>query len=331
MKSMVLAIGGNSLIPSSEKGTILQQLTNARRVAAQVVGLIRDGYKIVLTHGNGPQVGAELLLSEHAVGLVPTHPLDVCDASTQGEMGYLLQQTLCSELKRAGLHAPVVTVVTQCLVSFDDPAMSHPTKPIGPFYTKAEAEDRKRLLGWAIVEDANRGYRRVVPSPRPLKILELDVIQHLVRFGALVIACGGGGIPVAWVNNNLVGVEAVIDKDFASALLASKLGVDVFLIGTDTDHVFLDYKKPSQRALQRIDTEELERYRKDGQFSPGSMEPKVEAVLEFLRRGGTEAIIASCDKLCVAVEGADGTHIVPKRKSTLRTGASEIHPAVARR
>jgi carbamate kinase len=331
MNSLVLAIGGNSLIPSGEKGTILQQLANARRVAAQIVRLIRDGYKTVLTHGNGPQVGAEVQLSEHAAGLVPTHPLDVCDASTQGEMGYLLQQTLCSELKRVGLHVPVVTVVTQCLVSLDDPAMSHPTKPIGPFYTEAEAEDRKRLLGWTIVEDAKRGYRRVVPSPRPLEILELDVIQHLVKFGALVIACGGGGIPVAWVNNNLVGVEAVIDKDFASALLASKLGVQFFLIGTDADHVFLNYKKPSQQALHRIDADELERYRQAGQFSPGSMGPKVEAALQFLRGGGTEAIITSCDKLCAAVEGAEGTHIFPERKSALQTDADELQPAVAQR
>ena len=331
MKSMVLAIGGNSLIPSGEKGTILQQLANARRVAAQVVRLIRDGYRIVLTHGNGPQVGAELLLSEHAVGLVPMHPLDVCDASTQGEMGYLLQQTLCGELKRAGLHVPVVTVVTQCVVSLDDPAMGYPTKPIGPFYTEAEAEDRRRVLGWAIVDDAKRGYRRVVPSPRPLEILELDVIQHLVKFGALVIACGGGGIPVAWVNNNLVGVEAVIDKDFASALLASKLGVELFLVGTNTDHVFLDYKKPSQRALRRIDTEELERYCKAGEFSPGSMQPKIEAVLQFLRGGGTEAIISSCDMLCAAVEGAEGTHIFPEQKGASQTDADELQPAVAGR
>jgi len=330
MKSMVLAIGGNSLIPAGEKGTILQQLANARRVAAQVVRLIRDGYKIVLTHGNGPQVGAELLLSERSVGVVPAHPLDVCDASTQGEMGYLLQQTLCSELKRAGLHVPVVTVVTQCLVSLDDPAMSHPTKPIGRFYTQQEAEERKRLLGWTIVEDSQRGYRRVVPSPRPLEILELDVIQHLVDFGALVIACGGGGIPVAWVNNNLVGVEAVIDKDFASALLASKLGVDLFLIATDTDYVFLDYKHPSQRALRRIDADQMQRHLKAGQFSPGNMGPKIEAALQFLRSGGMETIITSCDMLFAAVEGADGTHVVPDRGSALPAEAGELQPAVAR-
>src|SRR5690242_1829670 len=192
MKSMVLAIGGNSLIHSGEKGTVGEQLLNARRVAAQIVHLIGQGYRIILTHGNGPQVGAELLLSERAVGVVPSHPLDVCDASTQGEMGYLLQLALHAELKRAGLHVPVATVVTQCVVSLDDPAMNNPSKPVGRFYTRAEAEERRRQQGWTIVMDADRGYRRVVPSPHPLKIMELEAIQHLVKSGVLVIACGGG-------------------------------------------------------------------------------------------------------------------------------------------
>jgi carbamate kinase len=330
MKTMVLAIGGNYLIAPGEKGTIREQLANARRVAAHIVSLALDGYRIVLTHGNGPQVGAELLLSERAAGQVPAHPLDVCDASTQGEMGYLLQQALSSELKRAGLHIPVVTVVTQCLVSLDDPAMSQPTKPIGPFYTKEEADERRRLFNWTIIEDAHRGYRRVVPSPRPLEILELDVIQHLVDFGALVIACGGGGIPVAWTNNTLVGVEAVIDKDLASALLASKLGVDLFLIGTDTDYVYLDYGKPTQQPLHRIEADQLERYLRAGQFPSGSMGPKIEAVLQFLREGGTEAIITHCDRLCTAVQGKDGTHVVLDKKSVPALVARRLRPAIAR-
>jgi len=328
---MVLAIGGNYLIHSGERGTIREQLANARRVAAQVVRLTREGYRIILTHGNGPQVGAELFLSEHAAAQFPVHPLDVCDASTQGEMGYLLQQALSSELKLAGLHIPVVTVVTQCLVSLDDPAMRHPTKPIGPFYTKAEAEERRRQFHWAMVEEANRGHRRVVPSPRPLEIIELDVIRHLVEFGALVIACGGGGIPVAWVNNNLIGVEAVIDKDLASSLLASKLAVDLLLIGTDADYVYLDYKRPTQQALCEIAANQLENHARAGHFSPGSMGPKVEAVLQFLRSGGKEAIITSCDRLCTAVEGEDGTHILPDRdrENGLSPVACELQPAAA--
>ena len=330
MKSMVLAIGGNYLIPPGEMGTIREQLAIARRVAAHIAILALDGYRIVLTHGNGPQVGAELLLSERAAGQVPPHPLDVCDASTQGEMGYLLQQALSSELKRAGLSIPVVTVVTQCLVSLDDPAMSHPTKPIGPFYTKEEADERRRRLHWTLIEDAHRGYRRVVPSPHPLQILELDVIQHLADFGALVIACGGGGIPVAWTNNTLVGVEAVIDKDRASAILASKLGVDLFLIGTDTEYVCLDYGKPSQQPLHRIEADQLERHLRAGQFPPGSMGPKIEAVLQFLHEGGSEAIIAHCDKLCTAVQGRDGTHVVLDQKSVPAVMARRLRPLIAR-
>ena len=324
MKTMVLAIGGNSLIHSGEKGTVREQLANARRVAVQVVQLIRQGYRIILTHGNGPQVGAELLLSERAAGAVPGHPLDVCDASTQGEMGYLLQQALHSELRRGSLRVPVVTVVTQCVVSLDDAAMKNPSKPVGRFYTRAEAEECRRQYGWTIVMDANRGYRRVVPSPHPLEIIELEAIQHLVKFGALVIACGGGGIPVAWANGDLVGVEAVIDKDLASSLLASKLGVDLFVIGTDTDYVYLDYKKPSQLPLYRIGAADLERHARAGQFPPGSMGPKVESVLHFLRGGGKEAVIASIDELSMAVAGAAGTHVLPAAESISRQMAGEL-------
>src|SRR5271157_5764506 len=243
MKTMLLAVGGNSLIRAGEKGTIAEQRANARRTSSQIVGLIRGGYKIVFTHGNGPQAGAALLLSERGASQVPGLPRDVCGASTQGDIGYLLQQALQTELQQADLHRPVATVLTQCLVRPDDPSMQHPTKPIGPFYSRADAEERKRLLGWEIVEDAARGYRRVVPSPEPLDIIELEVIRDLIERNVLVIACGGGGIPVVWNNGRLQGVEAVIDKDRASAWLASRLGVDLFVISTDTDCVYLDYKK----------------------------------------------------------------------------------------
>ncbi|HVZ17611.1 MAG TPA: carbamate kinase, partial [Terriglobales bacterium] len=245
MKTILIAIGGNSLIRSGEKGTVAEQAANARRTAAAIVGLIRDGYRLVITHGNGPQVGADLLRSERAIDQVPGLPLDVCGAATQGEIGYLLVQALRSELAHAGLIVPVVSVVTQSIVSQDDPAMQHPTKPIGPFYSRADAEERRRALGWAIVEDAARGYRRVVPSPDPTEIVEQEVIRYLVNDGVLVIACGGGGIPVVEEDGDLCGVEAVIDKDRASALLASELGVDVFAISTDADFVYLDYKKPT--------------------------------------------------------------------------------------
>ncbi len=308
---MLLAVGGNSLIRAGEKGTIAEQRGNAQRTAAQIVGLIRAGYRIVLTHGNGPQVGAELLRSERGASQVPGLPLDVCGASTQGEIGYLLQQSLQTELQLAGLHVPLATVISQSLVSLDDPSMKHPSKPIGPFYSRADAEERRRLFGWAIVEDAARGYRRVVASPEPLEIIELEVIRDLVEQGVLVIACGGGGIPVVWRNGRLEGVEAVIDKDRASALLATRLGADLFVISTDTDCVYLDYKKPAQRALRQVRAAELEEYAKAGHFPPGNMGPKIESVLRFLRDGGKEAVITSCENLCQAVTGPAGTHMFP--------------------
>jgi carbamate kinase len=242
---------------------------------------------------------------------VPGLPLDVCGASTQGEIGYLLQQSLESELHLAGLRVPVATVVCQSLVSLDDPSMKHPSKPIGPFYSRADAEERKRRFGWEIVEDAARGYRRVVPSPEPIEIIELEAIRNLVEQGVLVIACGGGGIPVVWNNGKLQGVEAVIDKDLASALLASRLGADLFVISTDTDCVYLDYKKPTQRPLARVSAAELAEYAKAGHFPPGNMGPKIESVLRFLRGGGKEAVITSSEDLCQAVAGSAGTHMFP--------------------
>ena len=309
MKTMLLAVGGNSLIRAGEKGTIGEQRANAQRTAVQVVGLIRAGYRIVVTHGNGPQVGAALLRSERGASQVPGQPLDVCGAATQGEIGYLLQQSLQTELELADLHAPVATVLTQTLVSLHDPAMKCPSKPIGPFYSRADAEERKRHFGWAIVEDAARGCRRVVPSPEPIDVIELEVIRDLVEHGVLVIACGGGGVPVAWSNGRLQGVEAVIDKDLASASLAAHLGVDLFVISTDTDYVYLDYKKPTQRPLRRTGEAELEQYAKAGHFPPGNMGPKIESVLRFLRHGGKEAIVTSCENLCHAVVGSAGTHM----------------------
>ena len=211
-KTALVAVGGNSLIRAGEKGTIAEQLANTRRTAQAIVGIIRLGYNLVITHGNGPQVGAQLLRSERASDVVYGQTLDVCGAASQGEIGYLLAQSLENELAAAGMEVPVATLVTQALVSLDDPAMQHPSKPIGPFYSRADADEKKRLLGWQIVEDAARGYRRVVPSPEPIEILELDVIRALVDRGVLVVSTGGGGIPVMRVNGRLQGVEAVIDK-----------------------------------------------------------------------------------------------------------------------
>ena len=309
MKTMLLAVGGNSLIRGGEKGTVAEQLANAQRTAAQIVKLLQAGYRIVLTHGNGPQVGAALLRSERGASQVPGWPLDVCDAATQGEIGYLLQQSLDNELNAAGMATPVVTVLSQSLVRLDDPAMQHPTKPIGPFYSREEAEERSRTLGWQIVEDAARGYRRIVPSPDPVDIVEADAIRDLVEAGVLVIACGGGGIPVAWKDGAFHGVEAVIDKDRASALLASRLGVDLFVISTNTEFVYLNYNKPGQTALRDVSADKLDEYLQLGHFPSGSMGPKVESAIRFLRNGGEECIISSCERLADAVAGKTGTHV----------------------
>jgi carbamate kinase len=311
MKTMLIAVGGNSLIRAGEKGTVAEQRANARRTAVSIIELIRRDYRLVITHGNGPQVGAALLRSERTSDQVPAHTLDVCGAATQGEIGYLLTQALHDELASAHIDVPVVAVVTQTVVSADDPAILHPTKPIGPFYSRIDAQERRQHLGWQIVEDAARGYRRVVPSPEPIEIIELEVIRHLVNQGVLVITCGGGGVPVIRNNGDVQGVEAVIDKDRASALLAAKLHVDVFAISTDTDYVYLDYKKPTQKPLQCVTSSELYTYYKAGHFPPGNMGPKVESVLRFIGEGGKEAIITSYEHLAHAIDGTAGTHIVP--------------------
>jgi carbamate kinase len=305
----LVAIGGNSLIRAGETGTIAEQLANARRTAEAIVGLIQDGYNLVLTHGNGPQVGAALLRSERASDQVYSQSLDVCDASTEGEIGYFLQQSLHNALAAAGLHRPVVTVLSQVVVSPDDPAMTHPTKPIGPFYSKTDALARARLHGWQVVEDASRGYRRVVPSPEPIELVEEHVVADLLRRGVLVIAAGGGGIPVVRTSEGLRGVEAVIDKDRVSALLATRLGVDTFIISTDADRVYLHYRRPGQRPLQHATADEMRRHYDAGQFPPGNMGPKIESALRFLDAGGTRVIITSYEHLRAAVRGEAGTHI----------------------
>jgi carbamate kinase len=312
-RTALIAIGGNSLIRAGQQGTAGEQMDNARRTAAAIVGLVRDGYRLVITHGNGPQVGAALLRSDLAREQVHSQPLDVCDAGTQGEIGYMLQQALTNELSLAGLRVRVVTVLTQVVVSAADAAMQHPTKPIGRFYTRQEAYRCEQMLGWRMVEDAGRGWRRVVPSPEPVEIVEFDVIRRLVEDGVLVIAAGGGGIPVVRAKGALTGIEAVIDKDRASALLAARLGVDVFAISTDSEFVYLDYRRPTQHALTCVTAAEIERHYKQGQFPPGNMGPKIESALRFLRDGGKEVVITSYEHLYDAMTAGAGTHILTRR------------------
>jgi carbamate kinase len=322
MKTMLIAIGGNSLIRAGEKGTIADQQANARRTARAIVELIAAGHSVIITHGNGPQVGAQLIRSERSSDQVPNQTLDVCGAASQGEIGYVLAQALTAELALAGLHVPVASLITRTVVSADDPAMRHPTKPIGPFYTRAEAENRIRHLGWSIVEDADRGYRRVVPSPEPIEIVEFPVIREMVKAGVLVIACGGGGIPVVRTHGIYEGIDAVIDKDPASALLANALGMETLIISTATDCVYLDYKTATQRPLRQVRLSELQQYYAAGQFPPGNMGPKVEAAKRFLNGGGKEVIITSFENFAAAVAGSSGTQILPDLASPANTPTS---------
>jgi carbamate kinase len=308
----LIAIGGNSLIRAGERGTIEEQLANAHATARSIAQMVKDGWRVVITHGNGPQVGAALLRSERAAGEVYTHPLDVCVATTQSEIGYLLQRAMEEELRRIGLTTPVMTVLTQVRVDPADPAFQNPTKPIGPFYSKRMADDKKRALGWSIVEDSSRGWRRVVPSPEPVEVFEEQIIRTIVGLGMIVIALGGGGIPVISRDAYVVdGCEAVIDKDRASALLAAGLGVDLFIISTDADRVYVDFKKPTQRGIDHATADEMQAHFDAGQFPAGSMGPKVQSAIRFLRTGGKKVIITSYEHLGEALADAAGTHITP--------------------
>ena len=309
--SLLIAIGGNSLIRAGEKGTSAQQFANARLTAEGVVDLAARGYHIVVTHGNGPQVGAQLIRSEIASSQTYTLPLDVCVAMTQGEIGYVLEDSLHWALQKRGLEIPVAVIITKVVVDKDDPAFQRPTKPIGPFYSKEAAQQKHEELGWDIVEDAARGYRRVVPSPKPLEIVELDVIRESLERGFIVIAAGGGGISVLRNGGIIRGVECVIDKDRASVLLANQLRLERLIICTDVERVYLNYKKPDQQAISTMTTETASRYLSEGHFAEGSMKPKIEVAIEFIRAGGHEVVITNSEHLVDAVEGAAGTRITP--------------------
>lgn len=307
----LIAIGGNSLIRAGERGTLEEQFANAHATAKSIVQMIKLGWQIVITHGNGPQVGAALLRSERAAGEVYTHTLDMCVATTQSEIGYILQRALLQELKSEGLDNQVMTIPTMVLVDENDEAFKKPTKPIGPFYSKEVAEAKQKRLGWSIVEDAARGYRRVVASPEPVEVLELDIIKKIIGMGIITIALGGGGIPILKKeNNSIIGSEAVIDKDRSSALLAAGLDVDLFVISTDTPQVYLNYKKKTQKAISNSTVEEMQKYFDEGHFPAGSMGPKVESVIKFIRGGGKKAIITSFEYLMDAIDEKAGTQIV---------------------
>ncbi|MFQ5663738.1 MAG: carbamate kinase [Terriglobia bacterium] len=322
MPTAVVAIGGNSLVRAGERGTLEEQRRNLDVTCAGVAAVLAAGYRVVLTHGNGPQVGDAWLRSELAAEQAEPLPLDVCGAETQGSIGYLLQQTLYETLQRRGLSHPVVTLVTQVLVSRRDPAFRRPSKPVGPFYTRKEADRRRATLHWEMVEDARRGYRRVVPSPEPKVIIELPAIAGALKSGTLVIACGGGGIPVVFRRNHLVGIEAVIDKDRASSLLAWELEAELFLISTSVDQVALNYGTPKQKPLEHLTLEAARRHLAAGQFPPGSMGPKIEAGISYLERGGRLVIITSPEKIPEALFRMAGTRMTVAAESVPAKGGS---------
>jgi len=309
-RTVTIALGGNALLRRGDKGTAKQQERRVRETAKALVRMIEDGNSLLITHGNGPQVGDIVVQNEVAKNKVPQMPLDICGAESQGMIGYMLQQAFEGELRSKGIGMPVATVLTQVLVDRSDPAFRHPTKPIGPFYNASQAEYLKREKRWEMVEDAGRGFRRVVPSPEPVEIVEKDIIEELFHRGVLVIAAGGGGIPVVRAKNRrLEGTEAVLDKDRTAALLAATLKTKVLLILTDVDGVYLDYNSPKKRTLRKANVRMVEKYLSEGQFPPGSIGPKMESAVSFLKSGGERVVIASLEHAGEALAGKAGTLI----------------------
>ena len=312
MKSQlaILAIGGNSLIKDKDHIALSSQYEAIQETSKYIAELIAEGLKIVITHGNGPQVGFLYRRGELARRELPLIPLDICGADTQGAIGYMIQMALLNEFRRMGIEKKVAAVVTKTIVDRDDPSFKNPTKPIGSFMSEQEALAHKTEMNWQVMEDAGRGFRRVVPSPIPREIIELDVIRLLVESGYIVIAAGGGGIPV--IRNELgglEGVEAVIDKDIGSSLLARNLGAGIFIISTPVDAVYLNFGKENQRPIRRATLAEIKQYLQEGHFKPGSMRPKIEAIIQFLEGSGKKAIITSSENLLKAIRGETGTTI----------------------
>jgi carbamate kinase len=312
MKTLVIAIGGNSLITNAQHMSVPDQYAAVVKTVDHIADLLERRHRIVITHGNGPQVGFILLRSEHSRGLLHQVPLDSIVADTQGALGYQIQQALENEFRRRGLKQSVATVVTQTLVNRDDAAFARPAKPIGEFYTREQAEERMRVEKWTMMEDAGRGWRRVVASPIPVRIIESGVISHLVKDGYVVIAAGGGGIPVVADEKGILsGVAAVIDKDLASAVLAGEIGADMLVISTAVEKVCLNFGTTGQRALDSMTVAEARRYMAEGHFKPGSMLPKIEACIQFVTDSGREALITCPEALPTALDGHTGTRLVP--------------------
>ena len=310
-RRIVVAFGGNASYPPTIKGLAEEQLALMAQAAEHFVKIVRAGYQLVLTHGNGPVVGNILFRMAKTAKELPPMPMDICVAHSQGGMGYMLQQTFSNILRQQGLEVQVTSIITQVEVSADDPGFAHPSKPVGRFFSKDDAERMASEHGWQFIEDAGRGYRRVVPSPCPQRILELPAIEALLAGGIIPIALGGGGIPVIRTDRgDYRGVSAVIDKDLTSALLAVELRAEALVMLTGVDRVALDFGKPTQRSLDSMSVAEAERYMAEGQFPAGSMGPKITAALRYLSGGGRQVIITSLDRTYDALQGDAGTRIV---------------------
>ncbi len=310
-KIALVAFGGNAMLPENQRGLQKEQMRNARRAAELMVHIVRKGYELIIVHGNGPQVGNLLIQMEEASNNIPPYSLDVCDAMTEGSMGFLLEQALVNELRRRSIDKEVATLVTQVVVDKDDPAFERPTKPVGPFYSKFRGQQLAREKKWAMVEDAGRGYRKVVASPKPIDVVPNGIIRDLVEAGRIVIAAGGGGIPVILNGNGLFeGVEAVIDKDYAASLLAREVKVDLFVILTAIERVYLNFGRPDQVEAPVLTVDEARKHLADGQFPPGSMGPKIRAAVEYIEAGGREVLITKDSHLKAALINRSGTRIV---------------------
>ena len=311
-KVAVVAVGGNSLIKDERHKTVPDQYAATVETSKHIAGMIEQGWDVVLTHGNGPQVGFILRRSELSLHELHPVPLDYCGADSQGAIGYMFQRALHNEFKQRGIRKQAATVISQVLVDRKDPAFQNPSKPIGSFMDKEGAREHKEKEGWAVVEDAGRGWRRVVPSPLPKALIELDAVKKLIEAGCIVVCSGGGGIPVVEDElGELQGVEAVIDKDYAGSLLARDIKADLFLISTAVEKVALNFNKPDQRWLDRLTLEEARKYLAEGHFLKGSMGPKIQAIIWFLEAGGREALITNPENIERALRGETGTRVVP--------------------
>lgn len=310
MTTIVVALGGNAILKHGERGTFEEQYRNICETARKLVDIVRDGYTLVITHGNGPQVGAAMLRYEVAKDIVPPFPLHIADSETQGFIGYMIQQALQNELLNRGIDIPIATIITQVVVDKNDPAFKNPTKPIGPFYTEEEVLKIKREHPeWVFTGDPINGYRRVVPSPDPKEIVEIDIIRKLVENNYIVIACGGGGIPVVKENNRFIGIDAVIDKDLAGEKLASGLNADIYMILTNVEGIYLNYQKKNQKLLRRVKLDKIKQYYDNSHFPQGTMGPKVLSIIRFLENGGKLGIIGELKYAVQNLEGKRGTHI----------------------